>query len=100
MDTVGDLLGKNGDDVAFVYKGNRLDSDKVRFLFLRDNFKALTLLLQTFLQCGVRHEGDAIVEPISLHFVFRKEGLSQLRMTTSVLFANTCPLQGRSGRNL
>eukprot|EP00730_Choanoeca_flexa_P010175 TRINITY_DN1633_c0_g1_i2.p1 TRINITY_DN1633_c0_g1~~TRINITY_DN1633_c0_g1_i2.p1 ORF type:complete len:109 (+),score=18.06 TRINITY_DN1633_c0_g1_i2:35-361(+) len=55
VDIIADLVQKDGDDIALVYKDVVLDSNK------------------TFGDCKVSHEGESIVEPIFLHFVY-KEG--------------------------
>lgn len=34
----------------------------------------LYLLLQTLAECHISTQGEAIVEPIMVHFVFKKEG--------------------------
>eukprot|EP00039_Didymoeca_costata_P024168 m.9507 g.9507 ORF g.9507 m.9507 type:complete len:125 (+) comp4076_c0_seq1:50-424(+) len=56
VDTIANMMQKNPDDVALMYQGQRLDGSK-----------ALSA-------CGLSMQGEAIVEPLQVQFVYAVEG--------------------------
>jgi len=55
IDTIAGLMRKNPDDVALYFQNNKLAVDK------------------TLEECHINSQGEAIVEPIEVNFVYKKE---------------------------
>ena len=56
IDTIAGLMRKNPDDVALYYQNNKLAVEK------------------TLEECHISAQGEAIVEPITVNFVYKTEG--------------------------
>ena len=77
LEIIADLVKVGIEDIALVFNGKKLNEDKVwawRFFFslLLNSF----LISQTFAENGVHHEGDAVVNPLPLNYILKKDGES------------------------